>query len=65
MRKSKSFAIILALLFGWSGADRFYLGYFGVGLLKLCTFGALGIFWIVDLIFIAIGRLEPKNGAFR
>jgi TM2 domain-containing membrane protein YozV len=33
--KSKAVAVILSVLFGWFGIDRFYLGYTGIGVFKL------------------------------
>lgn len=43
--KSKTTAIILSLLFGGLGVDRFYLGYTGMGVLKLLTGGVFGILY--------------------
>lgn len=39
--KSKTTAIILSVLVGSLGVDRFYLGYTGLGILKLLTCGAV------------------------
>jgi len=46
-------ALILSILVGSLGVDRFYMGYIGTGILKLITFGGLGIWWLIDLIMIA------------
>ena len=46
-------ALLLSILIGSLGVDRFYLGHGGLGILKLITFGGLGIWWLIDLILIA------------
>lgn len=61
--KSKTTALILSVLVGGFGVDRFYLGYMGMGILKLLTGGCLGILWIIDIISIATGRLTPADGS--
>ena len=61
--KSKVVALILAIFLGELGIDRFYLGYIGTGILKLITCGGFGIWWLIDLIMIATGKLKPKDGS--
>lgn len=61
--KSKNTALIFSILFGNLGVDRFYLGYVGMGILKLLTCGCLGILSIFDIIKIALGILRPADGS--
>lgn len=61
--KSKTTAIILSILLGELGVDRFYLGYTGLGILKLITAGGFGIWWLIDLILIITGELTAKDGS--
>lgn len=60
--KSKMVALLLSIFLGELGIDRFYLGYIGLGILKLLTGGGLGIWWLVDLILIATGKMKTKDG---
>ena len=46
-------AFILSLFLGVLGADRFYLGKAGTGVLKLITLGGVGIWALIDFILIA------------
>jgi len=55
-------AIILSVIFGGIALDRFYLGYFWLGLLKMMTFGGCGIWYVVDLILIATKGMKNSNG---
>ena len=61
--KSKTTALILSILVGGLGVDRFYLGYTGMGVLKLLTAGCFGILWIIDIVNIATGKLLPADGS--
>ena len=63
--KSKSIALVLSILFGWLGIDRFYLGQIFTGIIKLLTGGLLGIWWFADIILIATGVLRPKDGRYK
>lgn len=61
--KDKTTALILSALLGGLGVDRFYLGYTGMGVLKLLTGGVFGVLWILDIINIATGKLQPADGS--
>ena len=45
---------MLSLFLGVFGADRFYLGYPVLGLIKLSTFGMLGIGALTDFMLIVL-----------
>jgi len=46
-------ALIMSIIFGTLGVDRFMMGHVGLGILKLITVGGLGIWWLIDWILIA------------
>jgi TM2 domain-containing membrane protein YozV len=46
--------LIVSILVGSFGIDRFMMGHVGLGIVKLLTFGGLGIWYLVDLIMIAM-----------
>jgi len=45
------------------GADRFYLGYAWIGLLKFFTLGGAGVLWAIDLIWLLLDCLPDAYGA--
>ncbi len=58
--KDPTIAIILSILVGTLGVDRFYIGDTGMGIGKLLTGGGCGIWWIVDL-FLIMDATKMKN----
>ena len=59
-KKSRTTALVLGLLFGTLGVDRFYLGQAGLGLGKLFTAGGCGVWAIIDY-FLIMGAADAHN----
>lgn len=60
--KSYVVAVLLSLLLGQLGIDRFYLGKIGTGIVKLLTVGGFGIWAFIDLILVVFGKLRANDG---
>lgn len=54
---------LFALLLGMFGIDRFYLGKIGTGIVKLITFGGVGVWWLIDLILVLAGATRDRAGS--
>ncbi|ESO06515.1 hypothetical protein HELRODRAFT_64117 [Helobdella robusta] len=53
--------LIYSFLLGFLGMDRFCLGHTGTAVGKLLTLGGLGVWWVVDIILLVLGELNPAD----
>lgn len=62
-QKSWVVTLVLCLLLGMLGAHRFYTGKIGTGIVQILTIGGFfGIWVLIDLIMILIGKFTDKDG---
>ena len=54
--------LLLAIFLGGLGVHRFYVGKIGTGVLQLLTLGGCGIWALVDIILIAMGKFTDSDG---
>ena len=59
--KDPTLSLVLSVLVGGLGVDRFYIGDIGAGVGKLLTGGGLGVWWLVDLFVIQ--KKTKKNNS--
>jgi TM2 domain-containing membrane protein YozV len=57
-------ALLLCIFLGGLGAHRFYAGKIGTAILMIVTLGGVGIWWLIDLITIIVGKFRDKNGNY-
>ena len=60
--KSRLVVTLLAFFLGGLGVHRFYVGKIGTGILMVITFGGFGIWSLIDLIMIILGKFTDKDG---
>jgi TM2 domain-containing membrane protein YozV len=58
--KDPTISLILSVLVGTLGVDRFLIGDIGLGVGKLLTAGGCGIWWLID-IFMISNATKQKN----
>ena len=57
--KSPALGTALSVILGLLGVDRFYSCNYILGILKLCTFGCSGFWWVID--WFLIGKAIKRN----
>lgn len=60
--RSRLLTLLLCLFFGIFGAHCFYVGKIGTALLMALTLGGLGIWYLIDLLLIAVGSFRDIEG---
>ena len=60
--RSRLLTLLLCFFFGIFGAHRFYVGKIGTALLMALTLGGLGIWYLIDLLLIAVGSFRDIEG---
>ena len=59
-KKDRTLALVLSILGGMLGVDRFYVNDIAIGVLKLLTGGVCGILYIIDF-FLIMGAADAYN----
>ena len=64
MKEEKNWLVtlLLCLFVGGLGVHRFYVGKIGTGILQLVTCGGCGIWTLIDLIMIVLGKFQDAEG---
>lgn len=60
--KNKWVAFALAWFLGCFGAHRFYVGKTGTAIAQLLTVGGCGIWALIDLVMILMGKFTDSEG---
>ena len=61
-REKKLTMVLLCHFLGWFGVHRFYTGKTLSGLLMLLTLGCLGLWVLIDMGLIIMGKFTDREG---
>jgi hypothetical protein len=53
--------LLYSIFLGLFAVDRFSLGHIGIAVGKMITLGGLGLWWIIDIIHLILGKLMPHD----
>lgn len=59
--RSRGVALGLAIVGGFLGLHRFYVGKPGTGVLQIVTLGGLGVWWLYDVVLCWVGEFRDKD----
>ncbi|MGC8734678.1 MAG: TM2 domain-containing protein [bacterium] len=59
-KRDNRIAVILSILYGYLGLDRFYVGDMLSGIIKFITFGGFFVWWIIDW-FLIYNKVNEYN----
>ena len=62
--KNALVALLLCIFLGGFGVHRFFVGKVGTGVAMLFTLGGCGIWALIDLIMIVMGKFTDKDENF-
>ena len=56
--------VLFSVFLGFCGIDRLCMGYCCLGLAKMFTLGGLGVWWLVDILLLLSGNLQPYDNYY-
>jgi TM2 domain-containing membrane protein YozV len=59
--RSRGLALGLAIVGGFLGLHRFYVGKPGTAVLQIVTLGGMGVWWLYDVVMCATGEFQDHN----
>ena len=60
--KDQSTVFLLTYFLGVFGVHNFYLGQTGIGIAKLLTLGGCGIWSLIDIYIVGMGKMTDSEG---